>query len=204
MRKLVLLAALALLVSGCALTTDKIDVPYQQLGVVSPVAGASAASVLVLAQDGRASHRDRVSTKKNGYGMEMAPIVATNDIPKTVAGALEQTLRAEGYRIEPGHAALTVEVLQFYNDFKLGVFSGDAIADVELSATVRDAADKIVFTRTYDGSGKEADVMMASGSNARAALIKALQNCVNSIASDQALHAAIKAAQQPGSTTPSS
>jgi len=204
MRQFALLAALALLVSGCALTTDKIDVPYQQLGAVSTVAGASAGSVSVTAQDGRTSHRDRVGTKKNGYGMEMAPIVATNDIPQTVAGALEQTLRAEGYRIEPGHAALTVDVLQFYNDFKIGFFSGDALADVELSVTVRNPANAIVFTRTYDGSGKEADIMMASGSNARAALIKAFQNCVNSIAGDQTLHAAIKAAQNPGAAIPSS
>jgi len=204
MNRFALLAALALLASGCALTTDKIDVPYQQLGAVSPVAGASAASVSVTAQDGRSAHRDRVSTKKNGYGMEMAPIIATNDIPQTVAGAVEQTLRTEGYRIEPGHAALTVDVLNFYSDFKVGVFTGDAVADVELMVTVRDPANAIVFTRTYDGSGKEADIMMASGSNAGAALIKALQNCVNSVVSDQALHAAIKAAQQPGSATPSS
>ncbi len=204
MSRFALLGALALLVSGCALTTDKIDVPYQQLGAVSTMAGASAASVSVTAQDGRTSHRDRVGTKKNGYGMEMAPIVATNDIPQTVASAVEQTLRAEGYRTEPGHAALTVDVLNFYNDFKVGVFTGDAVADVELMVTVRDPANTIVFTRTYDGSGKEADIMMASGSNARAALIKALQNCVNSMVSDQTLHAAIKAAQQPGGTMPSS
>ena len=204
MNHFALLAALALLVSGCALTTDKIDVPYQQLGAVSPVTGAAAASVSVTAQDGRSAHRDRVSTKKNGYGMEMAPIVATNDIPQTVAGAVEQTLRAEGYRIEPGHAALTVDVLDFYNDFKIGVFTGDAVADVELTVTVRDPANAIVFTRTYDGGGKEADIMLANGSNARAALIKAFESCVNSMVSDQALHAAIKAAQQPVGTIPSS
>lgn len=204
MNRFALLAAVALLVSGCALTTDEVEVPYQQLGAVSPVADAPASSVTVTAQDARSNHRDRVSTKKNGYGMEMAPIVATNDIPHTVAGAVEQTLRAEGYRIEPGHAAMTVDVLNFYSDFKIGVFSGDAVADVELMVTVRDSAKAIVFTRTYDGGGKEADIMIANGSNARAALIKAFQNCVNNMAGDQALHAAIKAAQQPGSAIPSS
>lgn len=202
MTRLVILAAFALTASGCALTTDRIDVPYQPAGAVAPVAGASASTVSVASQDARSAYRDRVSTKKNGYGMEMAPILATNDIPQTVAGALTQTLTAEGYRIGLGHAAMAIDVLRFYNDFKIGIFSGDALADVELMVTIRDPASNIVFSRNYVGQGKEADVMMASGSNARAALIKAFQNAVNSIASDQALHAAIKAAQQPGSAMP--
>jgi uncharacterized lipoprotein YajG len=207
MTQLFILAGFALTVSGCALTTDRIDVPYQPVGAVAPVADASASSVSVASRDARSTYRDRVSTKKNGYGMEMAAILATNDIPQTVTGALTQTLTAEGYRIGPGHAAMAIDVLRFYNDFKIGFFSGDALADVELMVTIRDPANNIVFSRNYVGEGKEADVMLASGSNARAALIRAFQNVVNSIAGDQALHAAIKAAQQPGSaivTTPGS
>jgi uncharacterized lipoprotein len=208
MKSLLISIAMAFLTSACALTTDRIDVPYQATGSAGPVAGASAASVSVVAKDGRTVYQDRVSTKKNGYGMEMAPIVATNDIPQTVGKAIEQELRARGFQIGPGHAAISVEVLKFYSDFKTGFFSGDAVADVELSVSVRDPANSIVFTRTYDGAGKEADIMIMNGSNARSALVKAFQNAVNSAAGDKALQAALFAAQQPrtagATTSPSS
>jgi uncharacterized lipoprotein YajG len=197
MKNLLSLFAVAFLTSACALTTDRIDVPYQTLATARPVAGASAASVSVVAHDGRTVYQDRVSTKKNGYGMEMAPIMANNDIPQTVGLAVEQELKAEGFQIGPGHAVLSVDVIRFYNDFKIGFFSGDAIADVEIHVTLRDPANSIVFVADYEGSGKEADVMMASGSNARAALIKAFQNALNTLVSDHGLPAAIMAAQTP-------
>ena len=63
--------------------------------------------------------------------------------------------------------------------------------------TVRDPANSIVFVGDYEGAGKEADVLMASGSNARAALIKAFQNTLNTLISDHGLQAAILAAQAP-------
>ncbi|SRR5258706_7625945 len=151
--------AVAFLMSACALTTDRIDVPYQTLGTATPVAGASTASVSIVAHDGRTVYPDRVSTKKNGYGMEMAPILANNDIPQTVGKAVEQELKAQGFQIGPGHAALSIDVMRFYNDFKIGFFSGNAIADVEIHATVRDTAISIVFVAEYEGSGKEADVL---------------------------------------------
>jgi hypothetical protein len=80
--------ALTLICGGCALTTAKIDVAYQPLAQAVPVQGASAVKVHVSVIDGRTTsrttNRDRVSVKKNGYGMEMASIVATNNIPDTV------------------------------------------------------------------------------------------------------------------------
>jgi uncharacterized lipoprotein YajG len=197
MKNLLSLFAVAFLASACALTTDGIDVPYQTLGTATPVAGASMASVSVVAHDGRTVYQDRVSTKKNGYGMEMAPILANNDIPQTVGMTVEQELKAQGFQIGPGHAVLSVDVIRIYNDFKIGFFSGDAIADVEIHVTVRDPANSIVFVADYEGAGNEADVLMASGSNARAALIKAFQNTLNTLVSDHGLQAAILAAQTP-------
>jgi uncharacterized lipoprotein YajG len=197
MKNLLISIAIGFLTSACAFTTDRIDVPYQSTNNAAPIVGASAATLSVAANDARTTYRDRVSTKKNGYGMEMAAIIATNDIPQTVGKAIEQELRARGYEIGPGHATISVAVHRFYNDFQVGFFSSDATASVVLDVTVRDPASSIVFAKSYSGIGREANILMVSGSNARAALIKAFQNAVNSVVSDKALQAAIFAAQQP-------
>jgi uncharacterized lipoprotein YajG len=196
MRSLLCVIALAAMTSACALTTETIDVPYQSTGPIPSVAGASADTVSVAATDGRTTYRDRVSTKKNGYGMEMAPIVASNDIPQTVAGAIQQEFTAEGYKIGPGHAQLTVEVVKFYNDFKTGFFSGDANAEVALNVKVVAPGNQLIYAKFYDASGNEPNVMMFDGDNARAALIKALGNAIQSVVSDPALQQALGKAQQ--------
>lgn len=185
----------ALFLSGCALTVDKIDVPYQSAGAPAPVAGAAADTVAIAATDGRTTYRDRVGTKKNGYGMEMAAIVATNDIPQTVADAIRQNLAAQGYQIGADHARVGVEVVQFYNDFKMGFFSGDATAQVALMVKVTNPAGVVVYSKYYAATGTEPNIMMASGSNARAALIAALRNAVAAVIGDPQLQDALRAAQ---------
>ena len=196
MRNFLCVIALAAMTTGCALTTEKIDVPYQSTGPATPIAGAAADTVAVAATDGRTTYRDRVSTKKNGYGMEMAPIVASNDIAQSVAAAIQQELAAEGYKIGPGHARLEIEVVKFYNDFKPGFFSGDAVADVALNVKVVAANGDLIYAKFYDGGGTEPNIMMYGGDNARAALVKAFGNTIHSVVSDPALQQALQKAQQ--------
>ncbi len=189
--------AVALLTSACALTTENIDVPYQQAGEARPVDGASAATVSITGIEGRTAYRDRVSTKKNGYGMEMAAIVATNDIPQTVGNAIQQEVSALGFKIGPGHADMTAEVVKFYNDFKMGFFAGDAYAEVALNVKVLTQRKTLVYAKYYEATGTEPNIQLASGGNARAALIVALRNAVHSVVSDPDLQKALLNAQQP-------
>lgn len=185
MRSVLICIAIAALTSGCALVPAKIDVPYQPVNTqVAPVPGATSDTVAVEAVDARTEYRDRVSSKKNGYGMEMAAITATNDIPSTVADALKSELTERGFKLGPGGSDVTVEVLKFYNDFKTGFFSGDAVADVALNVKVTRPDKSIAFTKYYDGSGTEPNIQLAGGDNARAALIKALANVIQSVVGD--------------------
>lgn len=197
----VLLILMGLAVSACALTTDEIDVPYQPEAVHAPVSGAAAATVAVTAADARASHRDRVGTKKNGYGMEMAPIVATNDVVQTVAQAVTQELKAEGFDVGAGGAEIAIDVVTFYNDFKIGFFTGDGLAEVTLTVKVLRPDKSLAFAKTYTGSGKAADIMLASGSNAREALMHALSNVVGTVVSDPDLITALLGKPVPAPTT---
>jgi uncharacterized lipoprotein YajG len=190
MRKILVALIFALSCSGCSLSTAQIDVPYQPAShttasiTTASIPDAGDVFVTVATTDGRTTYRDRVSSKKNGYGMEMAAIVATNDLPTTVSDAFKQELAARGFKIGPHGAAVQVELVRFYNDFKNGFFSGDAVANVAFNVKVLSPVSSIVFTKYYEGTGTEPNIQLAGGDNARAALIKAFTASVNSAVSD--------------------
>ena len=66
----------SVLLSGCALTKDNVSLTYVPQTNAVQVTGASAVSVKVDMTDSR-SIKDRVGAKKNGFGMDMAPIIVS-------------------------------------------------------------------------------------------------------------------------------
>lgn len=184
-----LLVVMAL--SGCALTVDKIDIPYQGKANITVVEGAENVSVEVTHDDKRTVYKDRVGTKKNGYGMEMAEIVATNDLAQTIADAISFELENEGFKIGTGGKVVHVELVRLYNDFKIGFWSGSAVADGVINVQVHDPAKHLIYTHSYEGGGVVEGVMVASGDNAREALIKAMADIVSKVAQDIHLHSAL-------------
>ncbi len=179
------------LASGCALTIDEIDVPYEGRANITVVEGADKVTVAVTNVDKRTVYKDRVGTKKNGYGMEMAKIVARNDIAKTFADAVEFELENLGFRIGEDGKLLTVALIRFYNDFKMGFFAGDAVADGLIVISITDANGEVSFSSSYEGGAIEPDIQLALGYNARIALIRAMADIVSKIAQDRNLHTAL-------------
>jgi uncharacterized lipoprotein YajG len=176
------------LIAGCALSEDKIPIDYVPDATPrATVAGADSVTLSLTAADKRTQYNDRIGTKKNGYGMEMARIISTNDVVDLVRTSLEQELKAEGFRIGQGGAAVTVEVQNFYNNFKLGLFAGTAVAEVTFTVKVRNAAGTLLFQNAYTGSGTVDDIMLAGGTNAKAAVEKALTAAVKLAADDAEL-----------------
>jgi uncharacterized lipoprotein YajG len=180
--------------SACALSEDKVPVDYIPNTGVASVAGAQVVSLTVTGADRRSQYTDRISTKKNGYGMEMARIVATNDVVEVVRGGVERELKAQGYAIGPGGLTVIVELQNFYNNFRSGLVQGSAVADVAVAIKVRNAAGSLVYSQLYDATNS-IDVMMASGTNAKASLEKALTLTTQKIIEDKALQAALLAAK---------
>jgi len=176
---------------GCALTAEKIDIKYQGRGNITVVDGANSVIVEVLSDDKRTVFKDRVSAKKNGYGMEMAPIVSVNDVAKTFGEAVAFELENMGFRLGAGGKTVKVELIRFYNDFKIGFFSGDAVADGLINISVSDNSGLSVFSRSYEGGAIEANIQLASGANAHKALTKAMSDIVGKIAQDKELHSAL-------------
>lgn len=184
------LCSIALL-SGCALTVDRIDVPYQGRGNITVVEGAAKVQVEVVEIDKRTVFKDRVGAKKNGYGMEMASIEAINDVAKTFAQAAAFEFEQLGFKIGKGGKLVKVELVRFYNDFKMGFFAGDAVADGLINIQVEDQSGTNLFTKSYEGGGMEQNIQLASGENARIALMKAMTDIVGKIAQDKDLHKAL-------------
>ncbi|WP_417836291.1 YajG family lipoprotein [Thalassospira tepidiphila] len=194
-----------ILLSGCALTVDEIDVPYQGKANISVVDGADQIKVSVSNTDNRTVYKDRVSSKKNGYGMEMAAIIATNDVSETFRDAVAFELESLGFQVvEDGDADLNVGLVRFYNDFKIGMFAGDAVADGLINIVVKDKSGDLIFSKSYEGGAIEADIQLASGSNARLALIGAMADIVSKIANDKDLHQSLLSIKNNNEDIPTS
>ena len=183
--------AIAFVFTGCALTEDKIDIPYQGRANITVVQGADKVNVEVKNEDKRTVFKDRVGAKKNGYGMEMAKIVPTNDVAKTFSDAVMFELENLGFKNGAGGKTVKVELVRFYNDLKMGFFAGDAVADGLVNIVVTNNKNEVLFSRSYEGGAVYPNIQLALGENAREALIKAMTDIVGKVAQDKELHTAL-------------
>lgn len=175
-----------LTLSGCALTTDRIELQYNPQQGVSQIPGANNVAVNVQVVDQR-QDKSKVSSKKNGFGMEMAPILATEDVAVTVRRAIEQELRTRGFQLGTDTALVRIvsDLTRFYNDHKTGFFAGDAVADLNMSVTVKSKKGDLLYTRQVISQGIEPNTQLMTGDNARLALNRALENGMKSLFEDQ-------------------
>lgn len=177
------------LMSGCALTKDTVSISYDPQKDVAKIEGADEVKVNVEVSDVR-TMKDKVSCKKNGYGMEMAPIVAENDVAKVLEQALKTELTSRGF--SSGDSVMVVAELQkFYNDFKIGFWSGTAQAEVTMNIQVRKKDGSIIFSKVVSAEGSNPGCMMASGENAKIALNDSLKNSVAKLFNDKSFYDAL-------------
>lgn len=180
--------------SGCALTTEQVELNYAQQAGVSRIAGAEAVAVNVQVADQRLD-KSKVSSKKNGYGMEMAPITAAEDVAVTVRKAIEKELQARGFQLgsDAARVRIAADLTRFYNDHKIGFFAGDAVADLNMSVTVKSSSGALLFSKQIVAQGMEKNTQLASGKNARIALERALENGVKALFEDRTFVSALLA-----------
>lgn len=160
---------------GCATSKDYISLHYVPQTNVTAIAGADHVSVGVEISDVRSIH-DRVGNKKNGYGMEMASIIATNDVLVLVKKAIQDELSNRGFKLSDGNVTVMVELSKFYNEFKVGMWSGDAVAELTMSVQIKKSDGNIIYSKLINGEGEKLKIQMASGTNAKVALEGALAN----------------------------
>lgn len=177
------MAALSLL-TGCALTTSEIGLSYEPQANPDPMSGAKDVTVKVVIMDQRLVN-DSVGRKVDGFGIEMASIVATNNVPDFIKHSIETELVDRGFKLGPGTSVTIVgELAKFYNEFKTGFFSGAAVAELDMNVTIRNPEGTIVYSRLIDGRGTLPNIQLASGGNARIALDAALKDAMATLFSD--------------------
>lgn len=177
-RALVVVAIASL--SGCALTSEHIDLNYTPATDAQAVPGASSIPVTVVISDVR-STTDRVSSKVNGYGQEMGAIISNQDVPGLVKNALETEMHDRGYPIDASGVAVLCEIYDFYNKFQTGFWSGTAVANVRLNIKVRNRDGSYIFSEMVRGEGRTEKIQLATGSNAKPALDKALRAALDAL-----------------------
>ncbi|MFM2343851.1 MAG: hypothetical protein RLZZ210_459 [Pseudomonadota bacterium] len=148
---------------------------------------ASDVKVSVTVKDKRPDTSRKVSAKKNGYGMEMADIIANEDVSIIITKAIEEELIARGFTISDKDMLVNIvaDVTRFYNDHKLGFFSGDAIADLNMSVVIKNKSNQIIYNKQIACRGIEEHTQLATGKNAKLALEKALQNGMKILFQDE-------------------
>jgi len=167
---------------ACATVEDSVHVPYVAHG--TPRSDVQNVRVTVIASDARTTNRGRISTKKNGYGMDMAAIRTQDDLAEVTKNAIGDEFKARGYQLASGGVTVNADVTTFYADFKTGIVTGDADADVVMMVTeTRDG--RSLYSREVHGKGHKV-VAMASGGNAAAALALALGNAIDQLFADPA------------------
>lgn len=194
---ILVLSFLAASLSGCALTTDRIELGYSPQHGVSPIPAARGVSVNVQVTDQRLD-KSKVSSKKNGFGMEMARIITTEDVAITVRRAIEKELQARGFELGPDVALVKIaaDLTRFYNDHKMGFFAGDAVADLNLSVIVKSNRGEHVYSRQIVSQGMEKNTLLATGENARLALDRALEEGLKILFNDKAFLSALLASSK--------
>ena len=136
-----------------------------------------------------------MSSKENSFGMKMAAITSEEDVASLLKKALEIELENRGFHLGTGKARVNVELAKLENDFKQGVFSGDAVAELFMSVKVKEAAGQVLYTKFVEGKGINSGIQLASGENAKIALDAALQDAVSKLFQDpQFLESIVKAA----------
>jgi uncharacterized lipoprotein YajG len=199
--RLPLVLVCAVFLSGCALSEDVVSIPYTAQGGPQTGAGIVVTADVV---DARIDDRNRVSVKVNGYGMEMAAIRADRAVTAILNDALTAELKSRGYTVQPGGNTVRIAVKKFFNAFKVGIFSGDANADVQLAVTVTAADGRQVYQRDINVVGNVANIQLASGSNAAEALADGMKRAFAMLFADPAFIAALAPAGASPAPAPAS
>jgi uncharacterized lipoprotein YajG len=185
LRRLLLCLVLLYGLGACALTVDTIDIAYKPDFAAKSPPGAESITVNLNVEDARTSYRDRVSSKKNGYGMEMAAIVTKRDVQSIVADAFKEELVRHGFNVGESPVVVQVNIQKFYSNFKVGFWSGTSAGEVIFSVQVQDSELKPFFAKHYAGDRDIKGVMLAGGGNAKKAIEPAFANAVKKIMTDE-------------------
>jgi uncharacterized lipoprotein YajG len=196
MARLAFLLVFLVSLSGCALTKEHITLDYIPQTNIEPIRGSEKVNLKVNVTDAR-TVRDKVSYKKNAYGMEMAEIISDSDVLQLVAKSVKSELQSRGIVVDGGDTEVNIELIKFYNDFKVGFFAGDASGEVIMGVQVKQKNGNIPYNKTVTGSYIEKDIQLSTGNNAKLALEGALKDAIPKLVNDPKFITALMGTARP-------
>ncbi len=184
-------------VSSCALTKAYITVDYAPQINIEPIRGAEKVNLTVNVNDAR-SMRDKLSYKKNAYGMELGEIISNNDVVQLVRESIKTELTNRGFNVDGSDIFINIELIKFFNDFKTGFFAGDASAEVLMGSQIKLSNGNIIYNKIITGNYVEQDIQLATGNNAKLALEGALKDAVSKLVNDSDFIMALMGTKKSG------
>jgi uncharacterized lipoprotein YajG len=118
--------------------------------------------------------------------MEMAEIIADNDVAQTVKSAVESELTDRGFTIGSDGSVIDIVLGKFENRFELGLFSGTAVSEISMQVSVKRPNGTIAYTKNIHAEGVNSGVQLATGHNAQIALEAGLKNALTELFNDNA------------------
>jgi uncharacterized lipoprotein YajG len=169
--------------TGCALTKEHIALDYAPQQNIDPIRGSEKINLEINVKDFR-KMKDKVSYKKNGYGMELAEIISDKDVVDLVRDSIKTELSNRGFNTNGNDVQVNIELIKFFNDFKPGFFAGDATGEVIMSAQVKKSGGNIIYNKSITGEYTEQNIQLMTGNNAKLALEGALKDAISKLVND--------------------
>lgn len=178
-----------LLISGCPFTTGHVNLEYHSQTPATRVAEAGSPRVAVEVSDKRTTQI--VGQKINGWGMKTADIVSDTNVPGILKSAFQNELEDRGFTVGPRGALIAVALSSLNNQFSLGVFSGEAEANIGMDVSVK-RPDGVVAYDKYITGNYRGSSMAATAGMAQRTLNAAMRDAISRVFSDSAFIGALK------------
>ncbi len=197
------LALLMVVLSGCALTTARVNLAYRADSErKGPLSTIKPMTVALHVDDKRApGERDRVGDKKNAFGAVMARVTANKDVTSVLYDALKSEFENNGHKVvATGNAdsdvVISANLTKCWVDTRIHAFDLEMIGTAGAEMTVRNRDGTVVYgTKPVIGTFQESRAVATAGAYEHA-LNGALAELVRNVARDPSVLEALRRAQQ--------
>jgi uncharacterized lipoprotein YajG len=195
------LAAVVVVMQGCAFTDAKLDVhANQDIKVAGPLGDVRSIRFSSPQLDDARLDQARIGWKRNGLGQNTADIFSKEPVDQVVEKAVAKALTDTKHHVSsPGGVEVVGTVDRFWFDFDANFWTIRFIGDVQCTLDFVDAQTRqSIYKSKYSGSHSE---LKAGGLEATWTMVlnKSLDKLIESIVLDDELASALNArlGQQP-------
>ena len=188
MKRFLAMLVICVLMSGCALNTAYMNVDYSAKNV-SPLTTLASLKFCVVIDDQRpAGDKSIVGRKENGFGMAMAPVTLTKEVPGIFKGAFQSVFEKDGHSMSDSpnqsDVLLTIVVKKYWSDVKINFFDIEMIGTINTTIKIQGAPNSDLLLTKDIGSTFRESRQLALDKNFESVLKGALAEYVYNFSRD--------------------